>query len=61
MTEIDKEECEVWCTNCNCYLYSVSIYETNYQKSIAIVCPHPEKCRKVDSDKKAWHTEKEKF
>ena len=38
---LNNEECQVYCTDCNGYLYSVSIYEVkNQSKSVAIKCPH---------------------
>lgn len=42
----DIDECKVYCTNCNAYLYSCSRYEpiSQGQSTIGIKCPHPEKC-----------------
>jgi hypothetical protein len=48
MTEAAEDpcECKVWCSTCNCYLYSTSIYDpiSKGGNFAAIACPQPEKC-----------------
>lgn len=46
-----EEECEVWCHDCNCYLWSESIYENEGKTAIGISCPHFEKCMKQRTKK----------
>lgn len=39
----DDEECLVYCRQCNGYLYSISIYESNGRTAIIDTCPF--KCK----------------
>ena len=60
MTEATEDpcECKVWCSTCNCYLYSVSIYDPISQGStLALIkCPRTEQCKEEASAARAART-----